>query len=291
MSAVQHSGEHRVTSVARSLRDELASVSTVPLWSMSAPEAGDVLVLLTQARSQLDGLLTRVLRQASVVGTGSEVGASTPVWLANETRMTRAEARRLSHLADALERYDDVAAALSAGDLRVDQARVIIDAVDELPADVADWVPAEATRFLLDQAREHDAKTLRTLGRRVLEVVDPAAADAEEARRLAAEESDARARASFTMVDDGHGRSHGRFSIPTLHADVLRKHLIAIAFPGRFARDGDTAGPSIGPSGRSATRHRMGLALMDYIESRPEGSVPSAGGVPATVVVTMDLGT
>ena len=30
---------------------------------------------------------------------------------------------------------------------------------------------------------------------------------------------------------------------------------------------------------------------MDYIESRPEDSVPSAGGVPATVVVTMDLET
>ena len=30
---------------------------------------------------------------------------------------------------------------------------------------------------------------------------------------------------------------------------------------------------------------------MDYIESRPDDSVPSAGGVPATVVVTMDLET
>ena len=71
----------------------------------------------------------------------------------------------------------------------------------------------------------------------MLEVIDPVAADREEARRLEAEEADARARASFTMTDDGHGQSHGRFTIPTLHADMLRKHLLAIAFPGRFSRD------------------------------------------------------
>jgi hypothetical protein len=123
----------------------------------------------------------------------------------------------------------------------------------------------------------------------VLEVVDPGAADAEEARRLEVEEADARARASFTMVDDAHGRSHGRFTLPTLHADILRKHLMAIAFPSRFSPD--TAEPEPAPTDRVVTRHRMGLAFLDYIESRPESAVPSAGGVPATVVVTMDLDT
>ena len=101
-------------------------------------------------------------------------------------------------MAKALERHEDVAAALAAGDLRVDQAQVIVDAVEALPADVPSSVSANATQFLLEQAGEHDAKALRALGRRVLEVVDPAAADVEEARRLEAEEDDARTRASFT---------------------------------------------------------------------------------------------
>jgi hypothetical protein len=35
----------------------------------------------------------------------------------------------------------------------------------------------------------------------------------------------------------------------------------------------------------------MGLAFLRYLETRPESTVPSAGGVPATVVVTMDLET
>jgi hypothetical protein len=287
MSAVQHSEEHRVTALARGFREELSHVSTTPLWSMTADEAGDVLVLLTQVRSQLDALQMRVLRHAETVGTGSYVGATATSWWASATRTTRAEAHRSSHLAAAIERYDDVASALASGELRTDQARVVVEAVDGLPADVEGWVPAAATQFLLDHAADHDAKALRVLGRRVLEVVDPAAADAEEARRLEGEEWDARAAASFTMADDGHGRSHGRFTIPTLHADILRKHLMAIVFPGRLAASSaDTA-----TAGRTLTRHRMGQAFLDYIESRPAGSVPSAGGVPATVVVTMDLET
>ena len=289
MSVVQHSGEHRVTAVARSLRDELATVATVPLWSMSASDAGDALVLLTQARSQVDALVLRVLGQASVVGTGSDVGATAAAWWANTTCTTRAEAQRTVRLAAALERHEDVAAALAAGDLRTDQARMIVDAVDALPDDVESWVVGDATRFLLEKAVEHDAKALRILGRRVLEVVDPAAADAEEARRLEAEEADARARASFTMVDDGHGTAHGRFTIPALHAAMLRKHLMAIAFPGRFALDAASGVPAT--TDRALTKHRMGSAFLDYLESRPESSVPSAGGVPATVVVTMDLDT
>ncbi len=289
MSAVQQSEEHRVTAVARGLCAELGDVSGTPLWSMSAADAGDALVLLTQARSQLDALLMRVLRQATAVGTGSDVGLKPTAWWANATRTTRAEAQRMAHLAAALEGHEDVASALAAGSLRMDQARVIVHAVDVLPADVESWVPAAAAAFLLGKAAEHDAKALRVLGRRVLQVVDPAAADADEARRLEAEESDARAKASFTMVDDGQGRSHGRFSIPTLQADMLRKHLMAIAFPSRFA--GEPSAPQPAPTDRAATRHRMGRAFMDYIESRPDGSVPSAGGVPATVVVTIEMDT
>ncbi len=110
-----------------------------------------------------------------------------------------------------------------------------------------------------------------------MEVLDPAAADAEEARRLEAEEADARAAASFTMADDGHGRCHGRFTIPSLHGSILRKHLMALAAP---KRNPDV--PSSTPS-----RHRLGQAFCEYLETRPDDTVPHSGGLAATVVVTM----
>ncbi len=284
MSALQHSHQHPVADLARRCREELGAVADAPLWSLSASEAGDTLVMLTQARAQLDDLLMRVLRHAEVVESGLGTGStSTTSWWAHATRTTRAEAHRTARLAACLEHHDTVRAALAAGDLRTDQAGVIVAAVDALPADVADWVPQAATEFLLREATEHDAKALRVLGRRLLEVIDPAAADAEEARRLAAEERHARAVASFTMSDDGAGTCHGRFTLPSLHGRMLRKDLMARAAAAR-RRSGEV------DAGRYS-RHRLGLAFMDYIESRPDDTVPSAGGVAATVVVTMELET
>lgn len=296
MTALPHPEQHRGADLARRMCAELGEVVDTLLWSMGAAEAADALVLLTQAQSQLDELLMRVLRHADSVGAGSDDGATTTNWWAHETGMTRAEAHRTAHLAASLERHEHVARALGAGRLRTDQARVIVEAVDALPDGLESWVPQAATAFLLDKSVEHDAKALRVLGRRVLEVVAPAAADAEEARRLEAEEADARAAASFTMVDDGHGKAHGRFTIPTLHAEVLRKHLLALTMTSRTEDKSDPGGdqpakPQATSQTKQLTRHRLGLAFMDYIETRPEDTVPSAGGVPATVVVTMELET
>ena len=39
MSALPHSEQHRVTDLARRLREELASVVGAPLWSMTATDA------------------------------------------------------------------------------------------------------------------------------------------------------------------------------------------------------------------------------------------------------------
>ena len=101
------------------------------------------------------------------------------------------------------------------------------------------------------------------------------------------------------MTDDGHGRSHGRFTIPTLHAAILRKHLMAVSLGphGRAttpptACDGAARRPRHEQArDRTLTRHRMGLAFLHHLETRAEDAVPSAGGVPATVVVTMQLDT
>ena len=75
-------------------------------------------------------------------------------------------------------------------------------------------------------------------------MVDPDGADAELGRQLAEEERLARCRTSLRLHDHGDGTTEGRFRIPTLHAEMLRKAL---------------------------------------------DRLPSAGGVNATVVVTMTL--
>ncbi len=90
----------------------------------------------------------------------------------------------------------------------------------------------------------------------------------------------------FRIVEDGHGKCHGRFTISSLHGAMLKKQLLAIAAPKHRARvDGQAPEP-----GRPSA-HRLGEAFAEYIETYPTDRLPHAGGVSATVVVTMTVDT
>ncbi len=256
---------------------------------LSDDELREALPTLTRLGARLNGVEATVAAEAQTRHVEDQSGAtSTAVWWANETRMTRVEATRKTKLAHALdtEQHEPVRAALTAGDLLPDQASVIVHAVDALPDEIDPATRAQAEAFLLAQAADHDAKALRILGRRLLEVVDPETADAHEAALLAKEEAQAYETASLTMVDDGHGKTHGRFTVPTAAAAMLKKALLALAAPKhRAAVDGHAPVPER----PSATR--LGQALVEYVERYPTERLPDAGGLNATVVVTMPVET
>jgi hypothetical protein len=258
------------------LLDDLVDQS---VWSMTDEETRSTLVELTTLKTRVAELELRVAAHAQTNRVGDASGAtSTAAWWANATRQTKAEAARKAKLAMALEHDDDLRLSLARGEVLPDQAAVILRAVDELPDDVV----AQAEAALLEHARHFDAKHLRILGKRVLEVVDPHAADSHEARLLEKEEREALAAVSLSMSDDGHGKSHGRFTIPTTHKAMLKKALMAIAAPKhRAAVDGQTPVP-----GRPSNQ-RMGEAFLEFIERYPTDRLPRAGGLNATVVVTM----
>jgi hypothetical protein len=118
------------------------------------------------------------------------------------------------------------------------------------------------------------------LGKHLLEVIDPDAADAHLANKLEREEAEARRKCAFTAYDDGKGSLHGKFKIPALHGAMLTTMLEALANPGR---------PD--PIPRSTTPQVMGQALCQLIERYPVKHVPQTGGVNATVVVTLSIET
>ncbi len=120
----------------------------------------------------------------------------------------------------------------------------------DLPDDLDPEITAKAERLLLAYADHHDAKTLRHLGRHILEVASPEAADAHQAALLEREERDAAAATRLTMYDDGHGKVHGRFTLDTLTGAMLKKALFAIAAPRHQASKGPLG--AVGPSARSA---------------------------------------
>ena len=89
------------------------------------------------------------------------------------------------------------------------------------------------------------------------------------------------------MADDGHGKVHGRFTLPAAQAAMLKKALLAFAAPKhRAAVDGHHAAGERRPSAE-----RLGQAFAELIERYPTDKLPAAGGVNATIVVTMDLST
>ncbi len=235
MTAQYDDVAHPVVASVVGLRSELSSLAGAPVWGMSTADTETALVEVTALATQVAQLQLRLLSHGKRVEVGTSVGATSAAnWLAHTTRTTRPAVHRAARLADRLDAaHEAVDGALADASINVEQAHVIVEAVDDLPADLVDAETRDkAEAFLLREARDHDAKALRILGRRLLEVVAPEVADAEEARRLEDEEAAARAKASLTMSDDGHGTCHGRFTLPSLHGSMLRKALLAIANPG-----------------------------------------------------------
>jgi hypothetical protein len=281
---------HPIGVAAARIDDLLKDVRDVPTWSMAPAEAADTAMLLTQVKAQLAEVEARVIDRVEQAGVAADAGAtSTANWLAHTTKQTRTSAHRLARFAAALanEAHEPVRRSLADGELLVDQAEVIIAAIDALPVDlVDDDLRAQAQVTLIGYAAVHDAKALRILGKRILEVVAPEVGEAHEAKQLDKEEREADKAASLWAVDDGHGKAHGRFTIPSAHWAMLKKALLATAAPKhRAAVDGQAPEPGL-PSA-----HRLGQAFTEYIETYPEDLLPNAGGVSATVVVTMTLDT
>lgn len=261
-------------------------------WTLTPPEMTTVLPALTRLRTRLAAVELGVAVEADRAQVGSPVGAAdTAAFWANATRMRKPAAHGLVKLAHALDEEHPVTGeALGRGELLVEQARVIVAAVDALPADlVGPELRARAEKDLVALAEHHDAKELRLLGRRILEVLAPEVAEEVEKRLLEREERKARETARLTMREDGHGSVHGRFKIPALEGAMLRKHLEALAAPRHRAATGDPATEPGNGSGRVARPLRMGQALCEYIGTREASGTPKAGGVAATVTVTMDL--
>ncbi|GCD90526.1 HNH endonuclease [Nocardioides sp. LS1] len=264
------------------MQSQLSELADVSLWSMDAAESAATLTAVTRLSAQLAELEMRVAEHAKAVGVGESVGAtSTTNFWAHATHQTRTSAHGKMRLAVALATRPALRTAVAAGQVLVEQARVIVDAVEVLPAEHRD----EAEAMLIKFAADHDAKALKVLGRRILDFLDPEAAEAHEAKQLEDEERAAAMSTKLTMTDDGHGKVHGRFTLPAAQAAMLKKALLAFAAPKhRAAVDG-------GLGERRPSAERMGQAFCELIERYPTKKLPKAGGVNATVVVTMDIST
>jgi hypothetical protein len=275
---------HPIVACAAVLDGALKDVASVEPGFMSVGDKQAALTALASVRSQLDALTARVLAAAGDVADAQGL-RDAAAWLAGETRATQREARRDLALGRALEQHPWVATALTSGGLRTEQARVIAEAVDALPSHVDAQTREAAETVLLGLAEKHDARDLKQIGKRILDVVAPEVGESHEAAALEAEESRAAAGVELTMSDDGEGRCRGSFVVPSHIGKMLRRHLLALANPARHteAELRDESGDW------KPLRRRMGEAFVEYVERYPSDAAPQTAGVNATVVVTMTL--
>jgi hypothetical protein len=142
---------------------------------MSKEEQRETLLVLDRIGSRLAELDLRVLAAADRNQVGADSGAtSTVAWLAHQTHQTRPHCSAAARLAEELDgSYVATRAALAAGRINLDQAAVIVKAVEVLTCEHED-LPADiqprAEAHLLDLAETFDAAELRRLGKRLFEV-------------------------------------------------------------------------------------------------------------------------
>ncbi len=290
-------GQHQVDRGVAVIAGALTELDEVSLLGLDQTATAASLVEIAAAEARLGELKHRVLAHASSVRVEEATGAATTAtWLARATRTTVRSSRRAVHLATTLETYQRLREGYAAGRVNTEQAEVIARALDALPVDIPNTVKAAAEQRLVDLAAHHDACDLRVLGDRVLDVVAPAVADAHEAARLEAEERAAARKTMLTMTPDGQGSVHGRFTVPELHAGMLRKQLLALVVhdkpalastPATTVEQGEGERPE---PVKAATAVELGAAFCELLE-RLDGSQVPEMSTGATVVVTMTLET
>jgi len=254
----------------------------VAVGFMTTADQREALLEVSALTAQLESLRLRLI--ASADGVAAEEGMrDIAAWLTHHTRGDRSSDARALRLADALAgSWPGVAQALAEGAINLDQARVLVRALDDLPSDVGPGVLHKAESTLVEDAGSFGPRELRILGRRVLDVVAPELGEEQELRALAAEERGAERATSLTTHRSGDGVTLVKVRVPDAAADRLLTYLHAFTSP----RQRESSDPDHLPHDR-----RLGQAFCALLEHLDPSALPAHGGDATTVLVTIDLAT
>src|SRR5882672_6823418 len=175
-----------------------------PTWTLTGEALREGVDGYFQLRSQFDALGLALIAEAHGQGVAIAQGATnTATWLRDRQRVSIHLAHQLVKLAAWLHGDGaQTAAAVAAGSVNLEQARVMAGAVADLPAEFR----AEGEAYLLEQSTTFGPKELGALGQRLFEVIAPDQAEAQEQDRLERAEQRAHTGRAFHLTDTGAGR-------------------------------------------------------------------------------------
>ena len=289
MEGVPGLARHPILACADEVGAALDRAAPASAVFLSTREKAQVLLELTGLEARLAELKLRVLASADDVALESG-DRSAATWLAHRTRSGIGAALGHARLAEALDaRCPGVREALMAGRVGLEQARVIVTALDELPADLDPELRAKAEAHLITEAGHFGPRELRRLGRKVLEVVAPDVADDQERRLLEAEEARARRLTSLRFRRRGDGTTDIHARVSDAVAARLRSYLESFSAPRR-AHLADGPPERVDPESGRPVPHStvLGRAFCALLEAMPAEVMPRHGGSATTVVVTID---
>ncbi len=253
-----------------------------PAWSIPDSELAAALLDNATELNQLQARRVELVREADARNAGVAAGAAnTQQWVAGLLHITTAEAGGLVKLARHLDaELPTTAAAMLAGGISLEHARVISRAVHLLPSDLSTpQLRAQVEGTLIEQASTFDPVTLKRLGNHVLERVAPDLADQILEKKLQQEEARAERDKSFRMSWD---ETTGTYQVFARLPKVVGEELKLVLDP--------LAAPQPGPDGRDARtpEQRYADALGEAVHRLlAEQLVPSHGGNPTQLVVTL----
>ena len=167
--------EHPALVALAELDTALDHLGEANLWSLSPAQLRGLRVDMERVSARLASATLTVTRELDASGAAVETGAvSSAGRLRGTCRLDPRAAKREVRLAAALDGpFAATAKALGAGEISVEHAQVIREAVDRLPLAVPADVRTNGETWLVEQARLFDPQALARLGRHLLHVLDP----------------------------------------------------------------------------------------------------------------------
>jgi hypothetical protein len=282
--------EHPLLRCLASVEQALDDVAGLDPTYLPIGDKARALRAVDRELARLEGLRLDLLAASSDVATDAGV-RSAGVWLAGESRAGAAAGVRDQRVAETLSHWPAVLRALRDGAVNPAQAGVIGRALEALPPDLDPELAAKASAQLVSDAGHFAPRELRVLGRRVLEVVAPDVAEAQEAALLAAEEQRARAETRVSFRPRGDGATDVFARLPDHVADRLRVYLDSFTAPRRRHLDPDATRAVLGDVDSLSLPRRRGEAFCALLEHVPSDGLPVHGGTPTSVVVMLDVDT
>jgi hypothetical protein len=257
---------------------------------------------LGEAISSLSGLESRAAALRSALSAEADrrrvaeqtADTGTDAWLARLTGTTREQMAGGPRIAALLQnKYAETREAFAAGDLRVEQVRVIVNAAEQAPveatpdqvAQAEGWLVSKATGAGTRSGRGMDAKRLRQAARRMFATIDYDLADRHEAILLGREARTAESETYLALHDNGDGSYTGKFRIPELHGHLLKSALDRLTAPRRLGRDrhGDLVHDesALGHNNGASVYEVQGAAWCELIEHLPTQGWPATAATAA----------